>query len=541
MNTGLGIRPELFESAFEQLHPFGFFEAHSENYFGDSIARLRLLELRERHPITLHGVGLSLGRADHLDTHHLSQLKQLVDQLEPMLVSEHLAWSAYSHQYVPDLLPLPLTEESLNVMCNHIDQMQSVLGRQVLVENPSNYLLFDQLQIPEPEFLNTLAKRTGCGLLVDINNIHVSATNVGRNAQEYIDQLDAQAIGQYHLAGYTEVDRYGENVLIDTHNQTVFPPVWHLFDYAIKRHGARPTLFEWDSDFPDFQVLIDECKHADQIAQQAGEQSAEPLSVKKNSSPELASSEFVLSEMQQGFLEKVFNLEEALPEAVETHRQRIWIYQNNVYGATQDYLEELYPAVRGVVGADFFKQMTQAYIKLAPPAKGNIHLYGDDFARVLDQFSGLAELAYLADVIAYEWALHNAYFSSVADAVDPAKMNQEELLVAPVKFNQSVSLIASNFPIYQIHRQSLPDFSGTVSIELDQSQDSLLVFKRQHKVISKILTNDESIFLHELEKSDNLLQVIEGLHGSIQAETLSSMLAMVFDSRLMAINESNIH
>ena len=190
IKSGLGIRPELFPAVEEIDHAvdskFGFLEAHSENYFGESIARSKLLALREVYPVSLHGVGLSLGRADDLNQAHLAQLKDLVDQVEPCIVSEHLAWSAYSHYHLPDLLPLPLTKQAMSIVCQHIDQMQTVLGRQILIENPSNYLLFDQLQIPEADFLNELAQRTGCGLLMDVNNIHVSASNVGRDAAAYI-------------------------------------------------------------------------------------------------------------------------------------------------------------------------------------------------------------------------------------------------------------------------------------------------------------------------------------------------------------------
>lgn len=542
MNAGLGIRPELFENVFEQRPAFGFLEAHSENYFGDSITRERLRELREHYPLSLHGVGLSLGRADSLDKSHLTQLKALVDELNPMLVSEHLAWSAYSHTHLPDLLPLPLTEESLGIMCQHIDQMQTALGRQVLVENPSNYLLFDQLQIPEPEFLNTLAERTGCGLLVDINNIHVSATNLERDAKHYIEQLNSAAIGQYHLAGYTEVERHGELVLIDTHNQTVYPPVWSLFEYTLQQHGARPTLLEWDSDFPEFNVLLGECDKANQIVHETGAEQPDVVAtadkhILTNKSETLKPVEHSLPQIQQQFLNKLLQLEEQLPEVVEPHQHRLWIYQNNVYAAIQDYLKELYPATCGVVGVDFFKQMARSYIQLHVPSQGNIHLYGAQFASVVNTFPALKELPYLVDLIHYEWALHNAYFASLANAIDPTVFSQEELMLAPVSFNESVNVIESNYPICEIHRQSLPDFNEPVSIDLKQSQDSILVFKREQAVVTRSLSEAEAEFLQSLAKSDNLLQVIEGLHGSISAETLTATLAMVFETQLLELNK----
>ena len=537
MKTGIGIRPELFDSVFTERPEFGFLEAHSENYFGESISRAKLIELRESYSVSLHGVGLSLGRADDLNAEHLAQLKSLVDEIDPMLVSEHLAWSAYSHRHVPDLLPLPLTDGALASMCEHVDQMQNILGRQILVENPSNYLLFDQLEIPEPEFLNALAERTGCGLLVDINNIHVSATNIQRDGLEYINALNSNVIGQYHLAGYTEVTRevqgITESVLIDTHNQTVYDPVWRLFEHTIQQHGHRPTLFEWDSDFPEFSVLLEECEKADKII--ASNPSKQSIAAQKfeKAKPQANGASQGLEQYQAKFLDGVFSLEENLPTAIEDHQHRLWIYQNNVYAATQDYLQEVYPAVLGVMGKDFFKQVAQHHIQSMPPSQGNIHLYGGQLSNAFEQFEGLQDLNYLYDLSEYEWAVHSAYFAKVSEPIDPATVAQDELLTLAVRFNDSVTLIDSSYPIYEIHRQSLPSYSGDVSIDLNQSQDNLLVYKDGFSVQTKVLNQDELLFYKTIKKSENLLQAIEGVSGSILPDTLSSLLGLVFTDQLL--------
>lgn len=541
MKCGIGIRPELFDSVFEQMPEFGFVEAHSENYFGESIARTKLLEIREHYPVSLHGVGLSLGRADHLNKHHLQQLRRLVDEVDPLLVSEHLAWSAYSHRHVPDLLPLPLTKHSLAVMCQHIDQMQESLGRQILVENPSNYLLFDELQIPEPEFLNILSERTGCGLLVDINNIHVSATNIGRDGRAYIDQLNSSAIGQFHLAGYTEVERevagITETVLIDTHNQTVYEPVWALFEHALNTHGARPTLFEWDSDFPEFNTLLEECEKANQHLS-AYEYQALGASPQRNSDNVVELSEVkLLAQSQDLFLDNVFNLDDVLVAANNAHQHRIWIYQNNVFAATREYLDEVYPATKGVVGADFFKQMTQQFIQADPPSEGNIHLYGEGLIEVVSTLPALKEMPYLLPLMVMEWALHTAYFSHISDALDPAALDQEILLTMPVELNDSVCIVESMFPIYEIHRQSLPDYQEDVSIKLDLGGDVVLIYKHGHVVHHRKLSKDEVLFFEEIKKSENLLQAIDTLSRSIEPSTLSTTLSFIFDARILrAIN-----
>lgn len=543
MQAGLGVRPELFDAIFEQRPALGFLEAHSENYFGDSIARAKLLELREHYDISLHGVGLSLGRADHLDKQHLRELRQLVDDVNPMLVSEHLAWSAYSHRHLPDLLPLPLTEQSLAIMCQHVEQMQDALQRQIYVENPSNYLLFDRLQIPEPEFLNTLAARTGCGLLIDLNNIHVSATNLKRDANEYLLQLDSRLIGQYHLAGYTEVERFGEPILIDTHNQTIYPQVWELFEKAVQRHGVRPTLFEWDSDFPEFSVLLTECLQAEKIlaANTSG-------SDKVNMSPEASSNllrkpnkSFTqaqlgsndLSLVQRGFLDGLLGLDDELLPAIDSHRHRLWIYQNNVFAAIREYLQEVYPAVLGLVGDKFFKQMAQILVQNSPPSEGNIYSFGQNFDSVIAKFEALQDMPYLPDLMNYEWALHKAYFSSLANCIDPNSIEESQLLSMPIHFNPSVTTIHSKYPIYEIHRQSLPDYVAEVAIELNQSQDSLLVYKQDYAVASRLLNEDEWVFFDMVSKSENILQSIEHLHGSISEQSLAANLGLMFELKLL--------
>ena len=546
MLAGLGVRPELFDAIFEQRPALGFLEAHSENYFGDSIARAKLFELREHYDISLHGVGLSLGRADHLNRNHLSELKGLVDEINPMLVSEHLAWSAYSHRHLPDLLPLPLTEQSLAVMCQHVEQMQDLLQRQIYIENPSNYLLFDRLQIPEPEFLNTLATRTGCGLLVDLNNIYVSATNLKRDANEYLDQLDSSLIGQYHLAGYTEIERFGEPVLIDSHNHTVYPQVWKLFDKAVQKHGARPTLFEWDSDFPEFSVLLAQCQQAEGILATSEERlvastAGSPLvNIPSKSSPtknesfteaQLDSTE--LRAVQGNFLDSLLGLDDELSPAIDSHKHRLWIYQNNVFAATREYLQEVYPAVLGLVGNKFFKQMAQVFVQNKPPSEGNVYLFGEGFDSVIVEFDALQEMPYLVDLMNYEWALHKAYFASLANCIDPNKAEQSELLSMPIRFNPSVAIIHSEYPIYEIHRQSLPGYAAEVAIELNQSQDSLLVYKQQHLVVSRLLNEDEATFFDVVSKSENILQSIEHLHGSISAESLSTNLALMLELKLL--------
>lgn len=260
--TGIGLRAPHISELRERRPAIGFLEVHTENYFGGGPKLKALEDLRRNYPLSFHGVGLSLGRADALDTDHLQKIAALVARFEPALVSEHLSWSAYSHVHVPDLLPLPFTDEALDIFVAHVDRFQTAIGRQVLIENPSNYLAFDGLDHDEPAFMLELAHRTGCGLLVDLNNIHVSAHNLGRDAAAYLAALgNGGAIGEFHLAGH---DAAGGR-LIDTHGQPVPDAVWALYRQALDRFGDRPTLIEWDSALPSLDRLLGEAVKADTI------------------------------------------------------------------------------------------------------------------------------------------------------------------------------------------------------------------------------------------------------------------------------------
>ena len=239
-------------------------EVHSENYFGGGSTRSTLRRIRRDYPLSFHGVGLSLGSADGLDTAHLAQLATLVRELQPALVSEHLSWSVVDGTYLADLLPLPMTQEALGVVCRHVAQTQETLGRRILIENPSTYLQCPHSTIPEWEFLAEVVQRTGCGLLCDVNNIYVSAFNHGWNAAAYLRALPSGAIGEIHLAGHSlrTLDS-GAQIRIDDHGSCVSVEVWELYRLALRLTGPTPTLIEWDTDVPPLDVLLEEAARAD--------------------------------------------------------------------------------------------------------------------------------------------------------------------------------------------------------------------------------------------------------------------------------------
>jgi uncharacterized protein (UPF0276 family) len=226
-----------------------------------------LEEIRADYPLSLHGVGLSLGSADGVDRRHLDRLRRLVERLEPTLVSEHVSWSVAGGHYLNHLLPLPLTDESLALLVRHVDEAQERLGRQILVENPSSYLRFDESPIPEPEFLAEVARRTGCGLLCDVNNVYVTTHNFELDPVAYLDTLPPAAVGEIHLAGHARNDAGGRAILIDDHGSPVAAPVWELYAHALRRFGRVPTLVEWDTDIPTLAVLLAEARTADRLVE----------------------------------------------------------------------------------------------------------------------------------------------------------------------------------------------------------------------------------------------------------------------------------
>ncbi|HEY1725663.1 MAG TPA: DUF692 domain-containing protein [Steroidobacteraceae bacterium] len=261
--AGIGLRFPHHDYVVRQHPTVAWFEIHAENYFGGGAPRRTLERIRADYPLAVHGVGLSLGSADGLDPQHLQRLAELVAAIEPGLVSEHLSWSVIGGAYLADLLPLPMTEEALQVVCRHVEQTQAVLRRRILIENPSSYLQFAHSSIPEWEFLGELVRRTGCGLLCDVNNIYVSASNHGWDAQAYLAALPAAAVGEIHLAGHAlRVHSDGRSVRIDNHGARVADEVWALYRRALQRFGRQPTLIEWDTDIPAFEVLLDEAAHA---------------------------------------------------------------------------------------------------------------------------------------------------------------------------------------------------------------------------------------------------------------------------------------
>jgi uncharacterized protein (UPF0276 family) len=267
LRSGIGLKPEHFRRIVETWPDLGFFEIHAENYLVDGGPfHHYLTRIRERYPLSIHGVGLSIGGESPLDTGHLDQLARLLERYDPQSFSEHLAWSSHGDVFLNDLLPVPYTPQTLQRVCGHIDQVQTHLKRRMLLENPATYVEFAASSMAEPEFIGEVIRRTGCGLLLDVSNVYVSCINHGRDPHAYLGALPLGAVGEIHLAGFArERDALGDPLLIDSHGTAVDQAVWDLYASTLERVGPAPTLIERDSDIPAFDVLLQEARHAEHL------------------------------------------------------------------------------------------------------------------------------------------------------------------------------------------------------------------------------------------------------------------------------------
>jgi len=270
--AGTSFKPQHLKAILAGAKPLGFLEVHAENYMGAGGPPHRALEaVRRDHPLSLHGVCMSIGALQALDKAHFARFADLVRRYEPALVSEHLAWSTHDRVFYNDLLPLPYTEATLRAVSDHIEEVQEAIGRPLLLENPSTYVLFRESTMSETDFIRAIAARTGCGLLLDVNNVFVSATNHGFSPLVYLADFPLGAVGEIHLAGHAEQsDDEGEPLLIDSHDRPVSDAVWKLFEEVIERAGPTPTLIEWDSEIPEWPRLAAEAAAAQDILERAG-------------------------------------------------------------------------------------------------------------------------------------------------------------------------------------------------------------------------------------------------------------------------------
>ena len=489
LGAGLGLKPAHVPEILGENPDIGFFEIHAENFMSAGGPHRRMLAaIRDRYPVSVHGVGLSLGSTAPLDRVHLARLKEVVAFSAPALVSEHLAWSDCGGRVFPDLLPLPYDEAALSRVADRIGQVQDFLGRAILVENPATYLRFRADALAEPQFLDALCARSGCGLLLDVNNVHVSAVNHGFCARAYLDALPLERIGEIHLAGHAFArDAHGE-FLIDDHGGPVSAEVWALYRHVLRRAGPRPTLIEWDNNVPDFSVLRAEADRAAEElrgffrAERVSAASAPPVR-SRGSAP---SGGEVESDWQAGFGAALAAPDAAVPGlfAPCDVAARFAVYRNNAAVAAIAALEAQFPTVLRLVGSDAFSGLARAFFRANPPRSPVLCEHGEEFAVFIADFLARAdvrETPYLPDVARLDWAILSALRAADAEPCGPenlAALDASGVATARARVHPSARLVASDWPLPALRDPEpgkISDWRGGVFLVLRPQDDAVLM------------------------------------------------------------------
>ncbi|MFS2080966.1 DUF692 family multinuclear iron-containing protein [Telluria sp. Tellsp131] len=419
MAAGIGLRAPHYRDFLDRRPDVGWVEVHTENFLARAGHDWRVLSaVRRDYQVSLHGVGLGLGSVHGFSDDHLARVAALVQTLQPVLVSEHLSWGALRDRQLNDLLPLRLDHEALGLVAARVGRVQDVLGRRILVENVSTYVRFAGDAMSEADFLAELARRTGCGVLLDVNNLYVNERNHGEDPHAAIAALPAGCVGEIHLGGHLVT----ADGLIDHHGARVAPPVWDLYRAALARFGAVPTLVEWDTDLPPLDVLLDEAARADAMAATAGQgiiaDSADSAAAPIDPAPAAG-----LEALQQTFGAALFDSthDAALSPLLKGDPRRVGIYRGNLHAHWTRALASAYPVLRQLVGGEFFDALARVYGQAHPARDPDLNRFGAALPDFLAGFTPAADHPYLPDVARLEWCVHEAWYAPDADAA-PASL-----------------------------------------------------------------------------------------------------------------------
>ena len=486
--TGIGLRAPHYRAFLERRPDVGWVEVHTENFLARAGHDWHVLAaVRRDYPVGLHGVGLGRGAVHGFSDDHLARVAALVRALEPALVSEHLSWGALRDRQLNDLLPLPLDAAALALVAARVQRVQEALGRPILVENVSAYVRFARDAMSEADFLAELARRTGCGVLLDVNNLYVNARNHGEDPAAAIAALPPGCVGEIHLGGHL-VTRDG---LVDHHGDRVAPPVWDLYRAAVARFGAVPALIEWDTDLPALDVLLDEAARADRIAAGAGQGGAEaggfadatgtPAPVAATAAVSAPPSGMApadgataeLDALQRTFGAALFDAarDAALAPLLKGAAGRIGIYRGNLHAHWRRALASAYPVLRQLVGAAFFDDLAPIYGRAHPARDPDLNRFGAALTDFLAGFAPAAGHPYLPDVARLEWAVHEAWFAPGDERRVPAAaladLAPDAFEAACATLHPALRLHASDWataPLWQAHQPDGPAFPDALDV-----------------------------------------------------------------------------
>jgi len=452
--AGVGLRASHYRDFLARRPRVGWLEVHTENYLQPAGWDNHVLQtLRQDYPISLHGVGLGLGSVRGFSEAHLQRVRAVVERIEPFLVSEHLCWGAVAQQQLNDLLPLALNGAALDLLCARVGRVQDVLKRPILLENVSTYLRFADDAMSEAQFLAELACRSGCGLLLDINNLYVNQCNHGEDALLAMQSIAPGSVGELHLGGHFRTPQ----AVIDHHGAAVAEPVWDLYAAALLRFGAVPTLVEWDTHLPPLDILLGEASKAQAMLAQHEQHS--PWHGVPVLPPPRPVSLDALAAGQQAFATALLDTAATLPSFTgEVVQERFALYRGNLSATWRRTLGHAYPVVLALVGEQFFAGLARAYGRQYPSDSADLNHFGARFADFLSSFPPAAELPYLPDMARLEWAVHLAHYAADAQALAPealATLHPDQLEARRFALHPACALLASNWQVvtlWQAHQ-----------------------------------------------------------------------------------------
>lgn len=491
-----------------------WFEAISENFMDSGGRPLKILEkVRSRYPVALHGTSLSIGSADPLRPEYLKRLKALVDRIDPFIVSDHLCWTSVEGEELHDLLPLPMTEEAVKHVADRVKQVQDLLGRKILLENVSTYVTYKHSSMPEWEFLTEIAKRSGCGILLDLNNVFVNAFNHKFDAKEYLRNIPADKVGQFHLAGHTDMGKF----LFDTHTGNVIDPVWDLYREALRLYGKVPTLIEWDADVPEWNILSAEASRAREIYNEIKTLYPEPETCRLILTSETkAGSSSSVGDFQKRMKSWIQPEKQKLdcelnPQAGDPGAERLSVYSDGYLSRIHDALLEAYETINKVIGHSRFHAMTQAYAARYASKHYNLSRAGENLPVFLKSYEPLNEWPFLPQLAEFEWkvtAAFHAFDQKPFDMSALADITVEDWERSVMTFQPSMQLMKSDWPLLDIWSARKKPVEE-IKIDMIGRPQSILIFRRDTELHMRLLQPAEYQLLGEIQKGVPLGEAIE--------------------------------
>ncbi len=522
---GMGLRSQHYPVITETWPKVDWFEAVSENYMDTGGRPLQILEkVRQRYPVALHGTALSIGSVDPLNLRYLERLKNLIRRIDPFIVSDHLSWAGTEGEQLHDLLPLPFTEEAVAHVTARVDQVQEILGCKILLENVSTYVTFRHSTMAEWDFLSEISRRSGCGILLDLNNIYVNAVNHRFDPMDYLKAIDDEQVQQIHLGGHTDRGDF----LFDTHSKPTLDKVWKLYEEAMRRWGPISTLVEWDEDIPPFEELKIEVEKA-KLIQRRYEHMArsQPVKPAKNflSPQEPAASGFQipLSEAQSLFRSEIRASRHEILEPFQTllnpqgrvsGQERLQVYAEGYTARIRESIAEVYEAVRHALDAEVFDELCRAYAERTHSDDYNLNHAGKNLEEFLRTSSLSKEAPFLPDLAKFEWSLWEAFHSFDESATfthsDLAKMPSEDWERSTLVFQPSVRLLDSAWPVLDLWK-TRRESSELKKVRLNSNPQKVLIGRRGDQVRCELLGLEQFRLIQGLLAGKSLGAVCEEL------------------------------